>query len=144
MGVKPEDIDRAIANGNKCMAQLKQVCPKPGEQPVPVKSKRIRQNTKGPNKLEREAMEYLKPKAPWMKYSFHSIRFVLGNGVTYTPDIIAFNEKTRAMNAIEVKGKKMWDDAVVKLKIAARVWPNIDWGIVWKEKGVWNMQKVLP
>jgi hypothetical protein len=31
MGIKQEDISRAIAAGNKVLAQLRKVCPKPGE-----------------------------------------------------------------------------------------------------------------
>lgn len=31
MGVKPEDIERAIASGNRVLAQLRRVCPYPHE-----------------------------------------------------------------------------------------------------------------
>lgn len=31
MGIKPEEINRAIAAGNKVLAQLRKVCPKPNE-----------------------------------------------------------------------------------------------------------------
>lgn len=146
MGVKQEDIDRAIASGNKFMAQLKRDCPKPGEPGYTAPKKRIRQNTKGPNKLEREAMEMLKAQKPWLIFRFHTLTVILANGVRYTPDIVAFNKNPHisTMSCVEVKGKQMWDDAVVKVKVAAHEWPHIKWGLMWKENGQWQTQEVLP
>lgn len=163
MGVKQEDIDRAIASGNKFMAQLRKSIPEKRVEMVvldssappysqqklnPPKKKRIRQNTKGPNKLEREALEYLRYMDRLARTGFrfrtHALTLLLANGCRYTVDITAFGGKRGEIHAWEVKGKHSWDDAIVKLKVAAHEWPSISFYLMWKENGQWQTQHVLP
>lgn len=149
MGVKQEDIDRAIASGNKFMAQLKRDCPKPGEPGYTAPKKRIRQRSSdGMNKLEREALEYLRYMDRLARTGFrfrtHALTLLLANGCRYTVDITAFGGKRGEIHAWEVKGKHSWDDAIVKLKVAAHEWPSISFYLMWKENGQWQTQQVLP
>ena len=109
--------------------------------PQPQPPKRIRQSTKPlMNKLEQE----------WLNYRVatchdnpipQSIGFRLGNGVVYWPDFVA----PHFTSAWEIKGKQsLQDDSVVKIKVAARLYPSIRWVLVWKHNGQWQEQVVLP
>jgi hypothetical protein len=101
---------------------------------------RLRQKTKGPNKLEAEWGERLQHSG--IEYRRHSdIAFRLANGVVYWPDWTGYTEGQPC--AWEVKGF-MRDDAAVKLKVAASLYPEVRWFLVWKEKGEWKQQEVLP
>lgn len=105
--------------------------------------KRIRQRTKPRlNKLETQWLNELTTRYPGDRIRAQAIRFELANGVMYTPDITRSNDRFKAY---EVKGPHAWDDAIVKLKVAARSYPEIDWVLVGKDKhGQWQEQKVLP
>lgn len=115
--------------------------------------KRLKQSSEPlMNKLEAEyfailsdqCLAYPRPRAQAKRYK-------LGNGVNYTPDFTASNwpDSTAITHpketAWEVKGKHSWDDAIVKIKMAATVWPEINWWFCWKdERGQWKQQLVLP
>jgi hypothetical protein len=45
--------------------------------------------------------------------------------------------------AWEVKGPRSWDDALVKIKVAATAYPEVKWLLVWKHNGRWEHQEVL-
>ena len=113
--------------------QINKECPK---------KKRIRQSSKGPNKLEREAFNIVNQWNIDMTIRHHCLTFALANGVKYTPDIVGI--RPGRMNCWEIKGPKMWDDAVVKLKVAASMWPDIKWLLMWKDDGQWHEQEILP
>jgi hypothetical protein len=102
------------------------------------------------NKLEQAALAYLKVDFG-TAYDFrpHAIRMQLANGCNYTPDIIGqpispYNPDSR-LRAWEVKGKYVWDDSIVKLKVAAHEWPSIKFTLIWREGkfGAWQQQEVL-
>lgn len=154
MGVKQEDIDRAIANGNKFMAQLKQVCPKPGEtladryQITTVKKKRIRQSSKPLlNRLETEFLHWIYGELSSVFSSpcvmMQSVRFKLGNGIWYKPDFV-FIRPAGTWTAYEVKGKHLFRGGIENLKVAASQYPLIQWVLAYKEEGKWITQVVLP
>jgi len=113
-------------------------------------SKRIRQDTKPlMNKLETEWFNILSCQFPnFPRPRPQSKRYQLCNGVNYTPDFTASSwpdENGPAREtAWEVKGKHAWDDAIVKIKMAAHEWPEVCWLFCWKKDGKWNVQKVLP
>lgn len=114
-----------------------------------IPRKRIRQRSSdGMNQLEREALAYLKEEDRRAKTGFqfrtHSLTLRLANGCRYTIDITGFGEKRGEIHAWEVKGRQAWDDAIVKLKVAAAQWPSISFYLMWKENGVWQTQHVLP
>lgn len=116
---------------------------------VPKPAKRIRQSSKGLNKLESEQFEWLKKWHPYAVIRPHALTFVLANGVRYTPDFTSpgvrlESDDTLLPTAWEVKGKHAWDDAIVKLKVAASVFPEYRWILVSKPDGVWREQVILP
>jgi hypothetical protein len=114
-------------------------------------STRIRQDTKPlMNKLEAEWFAIINAQFPnYPRPRAQAVTIRLANGVRYTPDFFATDwpvpmgpSKTTAW---EVKGKQAWDDAIVKLKVAASTWPEIAFVLVWKESGgEWKQQRVLP
>lgn len=115
---------------------------------TPIKApKRIQQRSDdGMNKLERDALAWLKESQPAWEHRVKPMRLELANGCRYTPDIVSFPAISGGwkMKGVEVKGKMAWDDAIVKLKVAARCFPCMDWWLVWRDKGGWHMQHVLP
>jgi len=126
--------------------QLKQAIVK--ECPTPRK-KRIRQDPKPlMNKLEEEALEYLKEEDRKARTEFvfrpHALVLKLANGCVYNVDIVGFGNPRPRICAWEVKGKHAWDDSIVKLKVAAHEWPTIEFYLMWKDNGQWITQHVLP
>lgn len=118
-----------------------------GAQPAPpspvAASKRIKQRTKPMmNKLEQEFFGMLKSFDLGVVRG-QAVRFRLANGVDYTPDFFCPSWMGHP-RCWEVKGKQAWDDAIVKLKVAAHEWPEIRWILVWKENGEWKEQRVEP
>lgn len=145
--MKQEDIDRAIASGNKVLEQLKRVCPKPEESaPVALQTtaKRVRQRSgDGMNKLERSALGMLRKRHPNWMFRPHCLRVEIANGVTMIPDIVGLEPGHRP-HMIEVKGPHAWEDSLIKLKVAAREWPHFHWWLVWKKDDKWQSQEILP
>ena len=116
---------------------------------------RLRQDH-GPkmNKLESEWFAVIKGQYPnYPPVRSHAKTYVLANGVRYTPDFSAScwpdvdGEVTLGPareTCWEVKGPHSWDDALVKIKVAAHEWPEVHWIFVWKINGRWCQQHVLP
>lgn len=115
------------------------------------KPRRIRQSTKPPlNKLEQEWFDNAR------HHMFHdsivipqSVKFKLANGVWFLPDFFViiggFDSQDITPRAIEIKGPQtLQDDAVVKLKVAAKAYPWISWSLEWKENGQWQKQTIYP
>lgn len=108
----------------------------------------IRQSNKGPNKTElRFEQERLKV---WLaagliqKYEFEAVTLKLANGCKYTPDYwaLSFDGRTQFY---EIKARRMiWDDAIVKLKVATAKFDSYAFSLCAYEKGVWVIQEVLP
>jgi len=114
-----------------------------------ISGNRIRQFSKQLNKLEQEWFNILNVQNPsYPRPRAQAVRFRLCNGVHYTPDVFIPNwpwDLQIAMpTAFEVKGPKAWDDAIVKIKMAAHEWPDIRWILAWKENGQWKTQVILP
>jgi hypothetical protein len=74
------------------------------------------------------------------------ITLKIANGCRYTPDFVSVDIFSSEMHAWEVKGPHAWDDAIVKLKVAASLYPFISFTLVsWdKAAGVWRMETVKP
>jgi hypothetical protein len=112
---------------------------------------RIRQSTKPLlNKLETEYFNRIKdlyPNYPPVRAQAKTFR--LCNGVRFTPDLSCsiwpVDGGAARETCWEIKGVQMWDDAVVKAKMAAHEFPEICWRFVWKNKdGKWCEQILLP
>lgn len=107
---------------------------------------RLRQN-RGPklNKTETEFEGYLRRVVvPTHDVEAHALTFALANGCRYTPDFIASGPDLRAY---EVKGKHAWDDAIVKLKVAARRFPYVQFWLAYKQTRTewnWRIERVHP
>lgn len=71
-----------------------------------------------------------------------AITFTIANGVRYTPDWVVF--LPQSVQCFEVKGPHVWEDSIVKLKIAARAFPSIQWNLAFKREGRWLLQLVYP
>lgn len=116
--------------------------------------KRIRQNSAGLNKTEQAFLDYLKRIyviEPAGEIMSQKITLQIANGCRYTPDfIVKLDAEVQegeadgvTLYAYEVKGF-MRDDAAVKLKVAASLYPWIKFHLVSKGKcGTWNVQEVL-
>lgn len=111
--------------------------------------KRLRQSSKGMNKLEQEWSLNLcvcRDHPPIHR----GIAFPLANGLKYTPDFFAFEwpalGELEQPTAWEVKGPYARDDAIAKVKMFASLYKEIRVIMVWKDKatGAWAEQRVLP
>lgn len=123
-----------------------------GERKV-SKPMRVRQSDKPlMNKIESEYFSILNVQhLTFQRPRPQAKRYQLANGVTYTPDITASSwpddegVEAAVETAWEVKGVHSWDDAMVKIKVAAHEWPEIRWFLVWKDPaGRWQKQRILP
>lgn len=119
---------------------------------------RIRQSKKPLlNKLEQRVFHYLSEHVK-EKILVQAVTFRLANGVRYTPDLFCFCEGrfkplpmqqwiAAAAIAWEVKGKWFTDDAIVKLKLFASLYPNITVILVSESGNIaspWTFEPVLP
>lgn len=113
---------------------------------VPGK-KRIRQRAgDGMNKWEREYLARLRADCT-CDHIYREVSLPLANGVRYKVDfLVAYADvcgsKWVCVRAYEVKGH-MRDDAAVKLKVAASVYPWIKFFLAYKVRGNWRTQEVL-
>jgi hypothetical protein len=111
----------------------------------------IRQATKDRrNKLEKqfeaEQLYWRRLRGELDRYTHNAPTLPLANGVTYKPDYYA--SKDGKVLIYEVKGEKRngkvvaRDDAVVKIKVAAKEWPEFDFFLTWKDADGWKYQEV--
>jgi hypothetical protein len=108
---------------------------------------RIRQSSQKLNKTEAAFGLWLREHRPGAIVVAQAITLKLANGVRYTPDFVTVefgpDGPGRVLTAYEVKGF-LRDDAVVKIKVAAKEYPWIRVIMVTKERaGTWSMQEIL-
>lgn len=107
---------------------------------APAGAKRLRQRTEPKlNKTEAAFMQWLQERHDAGTIRAQSVTFVLANGVRYTPDFT----NLRLGLAWETKGF-MRDDAAVKIKVAAAMYPEIRFHLVTRKGGTWEIQEMLP
>jgi hypothetical protein len=119
----------------------------PQAAPATRPPKRIRQDTKPlMNKLELEWLDVLKESYIQRPILIQAIRLRLANGLWYKPDFIVLNGISDPVfgYGYEVKGPHAFRGGFENLKMAATKYPSIKWFLVWKEKGTWMEQEVLP
>jgi hypothetical protein len=112
-------------------------------------AKRLRQDSKPLlNKLETEFYNNIKDLHPGLPVRAQAKIYRLANGLTLRPDFTASGWPDQndilIETAWEVKGPWVDGDAFGKLKMAASVWPEVRWILVWKEDGQWREQIILP
>ena len=118
---------------------------RPIQPPAPLAQKPkapqlLRQKAKGPNKLEAAFAAVLRAENPGVQIREQAVTLLLANNCRYTPDMMIV--EPGRLEAYETKGH-MRDDASVKLKVAASVWPQITFWLVWRKAGVWHRQRIL-
>jgi hypothetical protein len=103
----------------------------------------IRQSSKPlMNKLETEFLGQLRLFG-WETILCQSVKLRLGNGVWYTPDFITYGSGSNCGLVVwEVKGPHVWEDSIIKLKVAAGQYPLAEWRLAHKERGMWEYQIV--
>ena len=125
----------------------------PDSESIKKQSKRIRQDPKPLlNKLESEFLTMLTAYHPNAVIWKQALRWKLGNGIWYKPDFAAFVAsypwagapmKVTKLTCWEVKGPHSFRGGFENLKVAAGMYPDISWELVWKEQGEWKKQQVL-
>ena len=94
------------------------------------------------NKLERAWLAVLRDRgAEWIGIEPFGLKLA-SHRCRYHPDFITL--KDGLLTAYECKGPQFWDDAKVKLKVAAREYPFIRFVLVKREGGRWIETEVAP
>lgn len=154
--MKREQLEQMLAKASKSVqrlnADLARICPRTDDKSSEVPSlsaitkpkKRIRNARPKQSKLELEAFEWLKGTHPGydLRLQPYGITLTLANGCKYTPDICGM-APTGHVHFWEVKGRHVWEDAIVKIKVAAAFWPAFGFTLMWQDDG-WNFQDVYP
>jgi hypothetical protein len=119
--------------------------PAPSPAPVGAAKPRVRQSAAPRlNRLETEFARHLAETYPQAAVYAQSLKFRLANGTTYLPDFVSFDgPRPRCW---ECKGPFAYAGSLEKLKIAAGLYPQIEWTLAWREKGRpgWQSQTILP
>lgn len=93
------------------------------------------------NKLEREYLAWLKTLGDrWI--GTQCITLQIGFDCRFTPDFWALDERGR-LRAIDVKGFQR-EDALIKIRVAARMYPWVHFVIAKKNRKVWEHTEVKP
>jgi hypothetical protein len=94
------------------------------------------------NKLESAWLAVLRADITLAWVGVHALTFKIGDDCRYTPDFIALNLDGELI-AYETKGF-MRDDARVKLKVAARMFPFVGFVLVERKAGAWICTEIKP
>lgn len=108
---------------------------------------RLRQSSKPLlNKTEQRFFDYLKTKHPEDSIRAKPMTFQLCNGVVFKPDVSRYAKEQCRYHMFDVKGpQQIQDDAAVKIKMAAKEWPEVSWWLAWETAlNVWQVQLILP
>lgn len=111
----------------------------PGFKP-PTPKPRLRQSRDKLNKLELAYQGWLNQTYGPEKVLSQAIRLRLGNGIWYKADFFV----PYLALFIEVKGPWKYRGGFENLKVAASLHTWAKFRLVWREKGVWHAQEILP
>lgn len=114
------------------------------KQNLQVQNPQIRQRSgDGMNKLERAFFQLLNAFSRVPFYVHREVSLPLANGCRYKVDFIRVHtgQTGPIIEGFEVKGFKR-DDAIVKLKVAASVYPWIKFYLVTRKNKIWDYQEV--
>lgn len=93
------------------------------------------------NKTERAYLAFLlRLDDVWV--GVQNLTFKLANDCRFTPDFCAIDQRGK-MRCIDVKGFQR-EDALIKIKVAARLFPFVLFVIVKKNGTGWDHQEVMP
>lgn len=106
------------------------------------------------NQTEKEFFELLKSSG-YARVQPHAIRLELADKCTYLPDFYCVMDvmvhtttgtskphHSSRLHIYEVKGRHMWEDGWIKLKIAARMYPEFNFFFAQKKGGQWKVKQV--
>lgn len=149
-----KDIEAMVVSVPQSMAHGSESMTHPPTFRVPdVRPKRrLRQDTKGPNKLELEFEEFLRGEWKDAVVLAQAVTLKLGNGVRYTPDFVVVIQNAKRVPAMQVLAFEtkgfMREDAAVKIKVAAHQYPWMKFNLVTKRRkkdgGGWSIEEVFP
>lgn len=71
---------------------------------------------------------------------YEAVRLEIGPNTTILPDFFV-ERPDRTCELHEVKGR-MREDAWIKLKVAASMWPHYRWFLITREKGQWVTKRI--
>ena len=146
MSVTPEQLAKLKArfpHMSEATVRLNSVdAPPPAETApeIPGGRKRIRQNSAGLNRTEQAYLDHLKL-MQWT-HIYREPSLPLCNGVKYKVDFLVVGPSLE-IEGHEVKGRA-YSTGIVKLKIAASLYPWITFRLVTKTKTGWKTETVLP
>lgn len=116
--------------------------------PVGLDTSLIRQRRRKGSKTQDAFAEFLKSTVrPGVEILEEKITVELANGVRFTPDFCLIGAGASAhLTFYEVKGGYAREDAKIKLKIAARVFPSFAWFLAHRKgrASSWSISRVLP
>ena len=108
-------------------------------------SRRLRQDHKPlMNKLEQEWFNLLEASGWMANLRAQAKRYKLCNGCWYKPDATGNDTRDGRETAYEIKGPHAFRGGFEFLKMAAHEWPEVKWILVWKDRGEWRQQTILP
>lgn len=138
-------MDEVEAHNAKVHAGQMPLAPPPPFLGV-AKGNRVRQSSKPlMNKLESDCFAMLAATGLFDRLRAQAKRFRLGNGIWFKVDITGIDTRDGRDTAWEVKGPHAWQSGIQPLKVAAGLYPEIRWLLIWKgEKGAWKQQEILP
>lgn len=121
--------------------------PVAGAKPVPAPAGGGLRQRQGPalNKTEAAFLQTLEAAYPPRATLTQAVTLAIANGCRYTPDFFQPPIESDRARAFEVKGF-MRDDAAVKLKVAAALFPWIRFFLVTRRGRAqpWRIQEILP
>lgn len=95
------------------------------------------------NKTETDYLAILRAKPTVRWIGIQAITFKLADNCRYTPDFCIITEDNRFI-AIDTKGKHIWEDSKIKMKMAARIFTWVRFVIAQKKAGKWSEYEFKP
>ena len=112
--------------------------------PPPI-AKKPESKRRGPNKLEDAygwRLEMLRLQGEVLRYYFERVTLKIAEDCRYTPDY--FVVTPNGLQLHEVKGPHAWEDSIIKLKVAADMFPCFRFSLHKRVKGEWVSKEIRP
>ena len=95
------------------------------------------------NKTEAQWLRIARASGKFRKIGIQDMTLKLGDNCRFTPDFRTIDEDGH-ITFWDVKGGHTWEDAIIKNKAAARLFPEFRFVITKLEKGRWNEREMKP
>jgi hypothetical protein len=114
----------------------------PREPEVIPHPEKVLRHAKAPNKTERDfglILEAQKRKEEIVRYEYEGVALRLADGCKFTPDyFIIVSISPLKIRFAETKGPHLWEDALVKFKVAKAIHYWAEWELWQKKAGTWS------